>query len=238
MIFFLIHRWSILSVKCHDVIISPKPKVTCCNNLLFNAEKKSPEKHQILTFGKLFNILAWKMFVYVVSITLLSIFLKTWPHEPQCFTLTPRLWMASFSNFTTSSPSTPEQLKPLVQRIRMLCADRNVVKESVNYLLKAPTEQEDFKCRRTPLKQSQSSCLNKLLWECQRCVCVCVCETLSISFCSQGKEKVKPRGRVWPFRSWETRKSPRQAAMWSNSWTEEDGDRQMFDCHILKYKCR
>lgn len=30
--------------------------------------------------------------------------------------------MAFFSSFTTSFPSTPEQLKPLVQRIRTLCA--------------------------------------------------------------------------------------------------------------------
>lgn len=56
-------------------------------------------------------------------------------------------------------------------------------------------------------------------------LCVCV-ETLSISFCSQGKEKVKPRGRVCPFRFWETRKSLRQAAMWSNNWTERE--RQIF----------
>lgn len=39
--------------------------------------------------------------------------------ERNTFELTPRLAMASFSSWTTSSPTTPEQLKPLVHRARI-----------------------------------------------------------------------------------------------------------------------
>lgn len=111
------------------------------------------------------------------------------------YVLTPLLWMASFSSFTTSSPSTPEQLKPFVQRIRMLCSHKhkNIIHHQWN--------------QSSTVRRDKSTSFRSVRLK-----------TLSISFCSQGKEKVKPSGRVCPFRFWESRNSLRQAAMWSNSW--------------------